>query len=681
MKLNRARVFLAIIAVAGAMLVAGCVGASFVGTTPTPTSTPLPPTPTPSLTPTPAPTEPRYQSIFDRETCMFTAPEDVQVKCGFVIVPEDRSGNLVRTAQLNVAVYRSKKSGSEAIPVIFLDGGPGSPTVDWMSTPHYDEFISSLLEKHDVILFDSRGTGRSEPPLDCPEIKLLYLELVGQSISGKERERRYAEALVACRDRLEEDSVNVAAYTSAASAADVKDIVSALGYEQVDLYAVSYGARVAQLVMRDYPELVNVAVLDSPVPLTARLYNDSTARSEAALESLFSGCAADPDCSTVYPDLESVYDDLVKNLDEAPATVTVPPTDYSAAHDTTITGVDFTGDLIWGLWSSYYIPSLPKAIYDTAGGDYDFVGYAEALPVSAYRDLSLGVMLSAHCSEQVFATTREQLTADLAAHPETASLGLSYVFGSADALFSICEKWGAAAYDEREREPLSSDIPTLILSGEYDPMTPPNYGQQIADHLSRSVVYVFPAKGHAVSLDRDNGCSLSLSLHFLETGRAIPDDSCVAEMAGSPFFTPFTGDEEINFVPYRDPDYQIEGIVPDGWSDIGYGFYGRSAYALDPAQVGLQSDPTKTEDWIVWLTDNFAGQGLDAKPELAGSRQANGLKWRLYTSAFKGDPVDLAYAETGGRTLLVVMMSTAEEHDALYEAVFLKVVDALAPAE
>jgi pimeloyl-ACP methyl ester carboxylesterase len=662
-----------------AVAIIGCLGVPIVATpTPAPTSTPLPPTPTP---PPPTPTEPAYEPMFNREDCVITVPEGAQVECGFVVVPEQRNSNLIYAVKLSVVVYRSKDNDSDSIPVVFLQGGPGSGSVEWMSQRHYDEFISLVQEKHDVILFDSRGAGRSRPSLDCPEIKLLYVELLGQSISGAERERQYTEALTACRARLKKQGIDVVAYTSAVSAADVSDIVSALGYERVNLYAVSYGARVAQLIMRDYPELVNVVVMDSPVPLTAQIYNDSAARIEAALKTLFSGCAADSECSTAYPDLESVYGDIVRRLDEEPVTVPIPATDFSGAHDTTITGVDLTSDLIWGLTSSYVIPSLPKAIYDTAQADYEFVGYAESLPASAYSDISLGVMLSAHCSEQVFATTREQLTADLAAHPATEALGLSYIFGSADALFSICDMWGAPAYDEREREPLSSDIPTLILSGEYDPTTPPDYGRQIADTLSRSVVYVFPARGHVASLDRAKGCSLILTLYFLQTARAIPDDSCVTDMAGSAFFTPFTGAEEIDFVPYHHPDYRIDGIVPDGWFDIGYGFFGRYAYVFDPTQLGQQADPTKTEDWIIWLTDNFSGQGLDGEPELAGRHQANGLTWRLYTAAFKGDPVDLAFAETGDRTLLVAMLSNAEEHDALYDAVFLKAVDSLVPTE
>ena len=580
-------------------------------------------------------------------------------------MPEDRDGDPADTVWLAVAVYRSTSDVPVSAPVIFLQGGPGSSAVAW-TTGFYEEFVAPILKKRDFIVFDQRGAGLSEPLLDCPEIKFLYLQDLKQNLSDDEREARYTDAFLACRDRLVSNGVDLTAYTSAASAADINDIITVLGYEQVNLYGISYGTRLAQTVMRDFPEIVRSAVLDSVLPLEVKLYNEGAVESDHVLDMLFDDCAADPACNAAYPDLKTVFYDLVEQLDVEPLTVEVTSSLVEQFDDVMVDGAKLTGAVMWALHSSSYIPLVPQAIYDIQDDDYSYLGYCLTLPTSVYENMALGVMLSINCHEQIFSSAPEELRTDL--------------YGGGESLFHICDVWGAAPFDPREGEPLVSDIPTLILAGEYDPTTPSTFSKQVAENLSNSHFFEFPRQGHAPSTNTLEDCPFNIALAFLDDPGANPDDACVAEM-GPQFVVPFAGTEDVEFEPFTSDEYGITGVIPSGWQDVGMGFYNRAASVLDPTQIGLQAAPVSTEEWLQWLTVQFQQVGFDETPVSAGERKANGLTWALYVTECKGEPVDLALAEEGVLTLLVVMWSDSREHDSLYEMVYLPVIDALVPVE
>lgn len=644
------------------------------------TATPVPPTatvtPSPTPTTTPEPTQVAFNPVFTSAPCPFSTPMGAVVDCGFAVVPEDRDGALSDTIRLAVAVYRSTSAHPAPDPVIFLQGGPGGSALSWTAAA-YSSFIVPLLEERDVIILDQRGAGFSEPSLDCGELKLLALQDILQPLPAEERPGRYKGALEACRDRVIANGANPAAYTSAASAADVKDVVALLGYEQVNLYAVSYGTRVAQIVMRDFPVVVRSAVLDSVLPLPVKLYNVQGVGSNEALNKLFASCAADPACSEAYPDLQATYVDLVAQLDANPLSVEVKSPLDGQLYPLSVDGGRLANAIVWGLHSSHWIPFLPEVITGVRDGDMAYLTYLLTMPLLSYNDLSLGVMLSSDCHEQVFATTPEELEASLV-NPEARGYGLTS-FYTGDVLFPACELWGAAPYDAREAKPLVSDIPTLVIAGEYDPTTPPGFGRELAATLGQHYFYEFPGQGHTPSLSSPSACPLSIAVAFLHDPGKPPEDACLDAMDGVAFVVPFSA-EKVQFAPFTDESDGITGILPRGWKAAGMGFYNRAASSMDPTALVVQAAAGVSEAyWLEWLTQGFGDRGFREAPFRTGERQANGLTWSLYTADYEGLPVGLALAEGERLTLLVVLVSDARDHAALFEAVFLPVVDALVP--
>ncbi|MBI5841104.1 MAG: alpha/beta fold hydrolase [Chloroflexi bacterium] len=228
--------------------------------------TPAPPTAIPSPIPTIS-----YTPLFENAPCQFETFGSVDVNCGYLIVPEDRTGDPSHTIRLAVAVYKSTGGNPEPEPVMFLQGGPGAEAVQ-LSADAYSVLVYPFLAKHDFIVFDQRGTGISEPALGCEELTKTYSQDIHGLIPGSTRELVYSNAFLSCNGLMSAQGVNLNAYTTVASAADIKDLLAVLGYQKANLYGASYGTRLAQVVMRDYPEIVHTAILDSVVPVESSLF-------------------------------------------------------------------------------------------------------------------------------------------------------------------------------------------------------------------------------------------------------------------------------------------------------------------------------------------------------------------------------------------------------------------------
>ena len=218
---------------------------------------------------------------------------DFSIECGFVTVPEDRYNETEGTIRLAVARVFSTSPNPNATPVIFLPGGPGSPVLNSLDT-YYADFIAPMQAERDIILFDPRGVGFSEPSMDCWGLKLTYLRDLSETFSDVERTEKYSDALFNCRDRFREDGIQLGAYHSSSIAADVNDILQVMGYSKVHLFGVSYGTRLAQQVMQDYPDLVETAVLDSVVPTSTQLVTKTATWPDEARQLLFAACANQP---------------------------------------------------------------------------------------------------------------------------------------------------------------------------------------------------------------------------------------------------------------------------------------------------------------------------------------------------------------------------------------------------
>jgi pimeloyl-ACP methyl ester carboxylesterase len=610
---------------------------------------------------------------FEPGACEFEVPPEREVDCGMLIVAADREDPAsAATLALHVAIFASEAARPAAEPIVYLAGGPGSDALEEIPYSFEDRFAPFLAE-HTFIMFDQRGTGYSQPSLACPESTDLMLDLLDDILDDEAAQSASLAMLGECRDRLLDEGVDLAVYDSAASAADVDDLRRALGYEQVNLYGISYGTRLAQTVLRDYPDGVRSAILDSAYPIAADLIGELPANTSRAFTTFFAGCAADADCAAAYPDLEARFWALVNELDETPITIPVFYLFDRQNYEAALQGDDLIGILFQGLYSAQIIPALPQLITSVEAGDTALLSALVSNFILSSEFSSAGMHYAVQCAEEMPFAGEEALDGIAPARLR------DYFAGSVAEEVEACALWGVPAAPPLENEAVTSDIPALVLAGEYDPITPPAWGAQVAETLPNAFYYEFPGLGHGVSLDHP--CPLQIAQDFLAAPDEEPDAGCIAAMGAPPFIVA-GAPEAVTLEPFTAEllGTTYEGVAPAGWDDQGGGSFARLQTALD--QTALLQQVVRGGDAELFLELLAQQLGSVETPASSGSyTDASGRDWALYELGVQGSPVTIGLTDAERATFIVVLFSSGAEQDFYVEEVFLPALEAIRVVE
>ena len=442
-----------------------------------------------------------------------------EVECGYITVPEEYSNPKPRTIRLGVVVLKSRAENVAPYPLFMMQGGPGGSTIH--DFPLFLVMNPRLLgSNRDIVLFDQRGTMNSQPRLDCPEQDELTLQTLNQDLSSDEALRLSLEAMQRCRDRLQGKDINLSAYDSLENAADVDAIRKALGYEKIDLYGVSYGTLLALQVMRLYPEGLRTVVLDSVVAPQINDMLDGVQPQVRALEKVFQACAASEDCRQSYPELENVFYEQVNRLNAAPVQVQLTDTDNGKSYDALLDGDAVIYAAIMMMFSTESIPLVPRMVYDVRAGNYQIVEQILS-SITFDRSYSWGMFYSVKCAEEANYSPEQVNDQDI---PEQ-FMPLSK--DSTESFLKTCALWDVMDESARADDIVESDIPTLILSGGFDPTTPPAYAEEAAKTLPNSYAYLFPSGGHGELFSFS--CAQDIMFAFLDDPATRPDGSCIPQ--------------------------------------------------------------------------------------------------------------------------------------------------------
>jgi pimeloyl-ACP methyl ester carboxylesterase len=621
-----------------------------------------------SQTATPAPTPTAVAAGgkgFEKTDCWFKAPLGRDVECGWLTVPEDHAKPDGKTIKLAVARFKSDASNPEPDPIVYLEGGPGSGPLK--SYPaQFDLLFGPLAAHRDVILFDQRGTGYSQPYLGCPEEKKFALDTLDQNLSTDQSAELSSRAAAQCHDRLVKEGVNLALYNSAQNAADVDALRQALGYDKVNLYGTSYGTRLALTTMRDFPQGLRSVVIDGVVPLQADTYAQTPANGAQALARIFKACEADPVCNQNYPNLPQVLSELKDKFDKNPIKFDV--TLHSGEKkEALLNGDGLISTLFHSLYVTALLPSFPRLIYDVHAGNYDMLAGLTSLVLTQLDDLSYGMYFSVDCQEEAPFTNIGELDAFLKQNPEYAALGQKD-------LFNTCKVWNVPTSPTKENQSVTSDIPTLVISSEFDPITPPHYGTEAAQTLSKSFVFEVPRASHASSVTED--CPRSMVAAFVNDPTQKPDAACFADMAQMKFAAPLTA-ADFNLKPFTATQYGLSSVVPEDWKQVQAGVYSPSGKVTDPTALIMMAAPLAPEMFLNLMQQQLSQSNYKIEFAPAGTRTANGIKWTLYQTNADTSSIDLALGQKAGTTYLIMMQSPLNDRKALMEGVFVPAVDAL----
>jgi len=437
---------------------------------------------------------------FEPADCKIGAPAGASLRCGYLVVPERRDVVDGATIRLAVAVV-SGGHPTSAIPVVYLAGGPGEAGSTDLGP------MNGLLDDNDWIFLDQRGTGFSEPSLACPEVPFSS---AGQTVD--------VQHAADCAARLADWGVDLSAYTTESSAADVADLVRTLGYTQVNLYGPSYGSRLALAVERQSPELLRAVILDGVFPPQASLYADAPISFSRALRLVFDTCQADPGCRAKYPNVLGTFGHLMAQLHAQPRPIDYMDPATGQTRHATLDSRLFLEVLDVMLYVREGIAMIPALIAITDGGDYGPVG--SFLPdVNNYGGaVAVGLYYAVECAEDGPRLDTPTLLG-LEELP-----GVRQDLGFADELAQVCGVWPSTAAPARVNAPVQSDVPTLLLSGRFDPITPPEYAREAAATLPNSFDVEFAVESH-VTLS-SSPCSIGIARAFLSAPEQEPASAC-----------------------------------------------------------------------------------------------------------------------------------------------------------
>ncbi len=444
----------------------------------------------------------------------------VIAQCGELLVYEDRAAAAGRQIALNIAVVPATGSRNvvEDDPLFLLAGGPGQAAVE--TFPLALSVFAGVNRNRDIVLVDQRGTGESNG-LNC---EVLEDETLPADLPDEEQ----IALLDQCRVDLAERA-DLSLYTTDDFVADLDDVRAALDYDTINLYGASYGTRAALTYMRRFPEHVRSVVLDSVAGPELVLFLQMPQDGQRALDLLFDRCAADAACNDAFPNFRAEYEAVLARLaTPQPVTVADPLSNEPLAFQL---DRDFLSQLVFNsLYSAEFQGLLPLLVHHAhETGDYAPL-IVQGLTVSSSAGLYPGLLYAVACSED----------APLIDPAEAESIRAGTSFGDFATRFqTICANWPRAEIAADFRDPLQSDIPTLLLSGGADPVTPPEYAAQVAAGLSNSRHIVVPGFGHGVV---GVGCMPSLVAEFVRaTDPAALDPTCLDVLQPPPFFVSFAG--------------------------------------------------------------------------------------------------------------------------------------------
>jgi pimeloyl-ACP methyl ester carboxylesterase len=452
---------------------------------------------------------------FETAECPFPIPIGYRIDCGYVSVPEDRAQPNSPQIKIGVALVHSRAAQPAPDPIFFLNGGPGGALI--AALPNMLSGFDPMLSVRDVVFFDQRGAGWSQPSLVCPETAEIKIEaLQGKQFSLEESLTPY----LACRDRLQGAGVNVAVYNTTENAADVDDLRRALGYEQINLFGVSYGTMLAQVIVRDYADYIRSAVLDSAYPIWEYVMADAPASLMHYLDTIFANCANDFVCRTAYPDLPTVFAQLADRVRQQPIVFSNSDPITQEAFTTTIDHVGLIG------WLIYTNPrQVPGLIYDLRDGEVaSIVTAQQAMLKEAYRPqwpLSEGMKTTVLCQLRLAQVTPQQM---IESNARDATAPWANATNAAN--MALCAQWPTRPIDAREATRLQTEVPLLVIGGEYDAGSPPRYAETIAAASDHGYAFVVPEAGHAALISADP-CANGIVYSFLNDPLRKPQSECL----------------------------------------------------------------------------------------------------------------------------------------------------------
>jgi pimeloyl-ACP methyl ester carboxylesterase len=439
-------------------------------------------------------------------------PSQATFECATLAVPLDRAGGATGTITLSVERKPAGATPSRDA-VVALAGGPGQaalPLAEFIA-----QAIAPALGSRDLIVFDQRGTGASDP-LDCPAF---------ESRSPKSETRLFEE----CASEL---GPSRGGFTTQESVQDIEAIRQAGGYEKLVLYGTSYGTKVAEEYAERYPQNVESMVLDSVVPTSGP--EPFAIPTFQAIAGVLDELCADSACAGITANPVADVATLAARLRKRALSGSV----YGGGgkrHSSSLTEQGLLGILEAGDLNPALRALLPAAVQSALRSDPDPLlrlhllseGLIPNVPPEgttgeSSQEIDEALFATTSCEETPFPWQRTASSATrlaealdyLHAQPAGDFYPFDDVTAYSNSLVPACAGWPDASAPPPTAGALP-DVPTLILSGEQDLRTPSADARSVAARIPDAQLLLVPFTGHSViGSDLGDCASLAVSAFF-----------------------------------------------------------------------------------------------------------------------------------------------------------------------
>lgn len=438
-------------------------------------------------------------------------------RCGSMEVAENPDDPGGRQINLNIAVAPATGKTSEPDPVFIFAGGPGQAASEtWVIMR---PILNKVRKNRDIVMIDQRGTGGSNKLACKSEVEEDLNQELDLELVRTETEKCLAE--------LDGDP---RFYTTSIAMGDYNLVREAMGYEKINLLGISYGTRSSQVYLRLFPESVRTVTLDSVVPMQLALGQEHAVSLDSSVAAVFKACEQDESCRELFPHSKDELNALFTQLREAPRQITITHP-VSGEQQQILLSADTLAVAIRFLsYSSETQALIPLLVHEAIeSGDLSRLASQAIIVMSGLSEmLAKGMELSVMCAEDF-------PFMDFSRDYSDTLMGNLLL----DVVKVQCEIWPRQTIPADFHVPVTSNVPVLLMSGERDPVTPPQYATQVAKTYPNSLNLVARGQAHSVM---KNICLRDITTEFIEKGSIVDiDTGCIDKIQPAPFFTSLLG--------------------------------------------------------------------------------------------------------------------------------------------
>ena len=453
-------------------------------------------------------------------------PKGQNYTFGYLEVLENRENPSGNKIKLPVYIFKSRSKTPKSDPVLYTVGGPGYTSMRASKFMKYYKY----LDDRDFILFEQRGTQYAQPSLDCPQWAKAVHQSKLPNFDTKNTARLFQKAARECNARLRLNGIDLNYYTTNQIAADINDLINVLNIKKYNLLTMSYSTKIGQVLMRDYPDKIRSVVMDSPLPLEVNYDEESVNNLLESLDKLLSDCETDTDCNYAFPNMKSRFLKYLEEKTKNPLEVKVENPKNGKLETFYLKGKDLIS--VFSSAATRNVPNIPFEINKILKNDLSSVKkQLQYLFQEPGDGIGKGMRLSVWCAEENPFNSQEKIAVETNKYAE--------VKGLSPAVFEndICEIWSVKKVPEIENMAVHSNIPVLLISGEYDELTPVKWAQSMTRNLTNSYHLIFKGWKHGPTTNWSNPCAMQAANDFFNNPRIQPNTACFKEITIPKFKT------------------------------------------------------------------------------------------------------------------------------------------------